>query len=69
MLSSLGAKESKAPGIREPAIVSVSKERLAYFSAEGTESFVAFKYSKFLLCVSQIISCNQIEFLEEATDG
>ena len=43
LLSSLGIKETKAPGFLEPAAASVSKRVFRLRSALGIENFVAFK--------------------------
>ena len=45
MISSLGIKESKVPGFWEP-VVGQSSRSVCLLSAQGTESFVAIKYSK-----------------------
>ena len=69
MFLSLRIKESKALGFREPAVASVSKERFACFLLKAQKALRQSSTLSFLLCLSQIISNSQLEFLEEATNG
>ena len=66
LLSSLGIKESKAPGFLEPAAASVSKERFACFPLLAQKALWHSSNLWFFCVLSLIIHC-QIEYLQEAT--
>ena len=66
LLSSLGIKESKAPGFLEPAAASVSKECFACFPLLAQKALWHSSNLWFFCVLSLIIHC-QLEYLQEAT--
>ncbi len=65
-LSSLGIKESKAPGFLEPAAASVSKECFSCFLLLAQKALWHSSNLWFFCVLSLIIHC-QLEYLQEAT--
>ena len=66
LLSSLGIKESKAPGFLEPAAASVSKECFTCFPLLAQKALWHSSNLWFFCVLSLIIHC-QLEYLQEAT--
>ena len=69
MLISLGDGETEAPGFPESLMLHQSSMSILPAFCSGTESFVAFKYSKSSCHDLSLISYLWLDFLEEATFG